>query len=32
MDKKEIRKHIKVQRLALDEDRKYADANIVLIA
>ena len=29
MDKKEIRKHIKVQRLALDEDRKYADANIV---
>lgn len=29
MDKKEIRKHIKVQRLALDENRKYADANIV---
>ena len=29
MDKKEIRKHIKVQRLALDENRKYSDANIV---
>lgn len=29
MDKKEIRKHIKVQRLALDENKKYADANVV---
>ena len=29
MDKKEIRKHIKIQRLALDESKKYADANVV---
>ena len=29
MDKKEIRKHIKIQRLALNESKKYADANVV---